>query len=338
VTRTTVQLKPISRAWQEPLIRFAPYIVGGIILVILPLFLPSPIQGIFTRFLIFAIFATSYDLVYGHLGLPSLGHAIFFGAGGYVAAVLQLHYDIYSFWIAAPLGALVAVLGAAIFGVIVLRLKGLYFLLISMALGQVAFSIAWEVAWLNIPGMQGITGIARPELGIPGFTWSAISFYYFVLIIFSICLFLIYRIMNSPFGHALRGIREGEPRMQTLGYNTWLYKYIAIIITGAFAGVAGVLFAYSTTLMIPAHLGLETSFLPMVMVIIGGSTTLFGPVIGGTVIIFVEYFVRLLTPERWPLILGIVFVAAVMFARGGINIHLSRLWKKVSCRYGSIKS
>jgi branched-chain amino acid transport system permease protein len=144
--------------------------------------------------------------------------------------------------------------------------------------------------------------------------------------------------MNSPFGYALRGIREGESRMQSLGYNTWLYKYIVFIITGAFAGVAGVLFVYYNRFIAPTHVAVGTSFLPMVMVIIGGSGTLLGPVIGAMVIVFVEYFASLFTPERWPLILGAVFVAAIMYARGGIDIHLSRLWKRLSYRYGSIKS
>jgi branched-chain amino acid transport system permease protein len=187
--------------------------------------------------------------------------------------------------------------------------------------------------------MQGIAmGLSRPDLGIPGFTWNTISFYYFILVVFLICFFLVSRIMNSPFGHALRGIREGESRMRVLGYNTWLYKYIAFILTGAFAGVAGMLFVYYNNLIVPAQLAVGTSFLPMMMVIIGGSGTLLGPVIGAFVIVFVEYFASLFTPERWPLILGAIFVAAIMYARGGISIHLTRLWKRLSYRYGSTKS
>lgn len=335
----TTRLKEATKQpWRELLIRFGPYIAGVAVLVILPPFLAAPTQGIFAKFLIFAIFATSYDLVYGHTGLPSLGHAAYFGAGGYTAAVLQYHYGIDSFWIAMPLGILVATLIAAIFGFMALRVSGMYFLLTTCALGQLAFSLAWNVTWLNCPGMQGLTGLSRPDLGVPWFSWSNLSFYYFVMAIFIVCFFLVYRIANSPFGHALRGIREGEPRMQSLGYNTWLYKYIVFIITGAFAGLAGVLFVYYNGMIVPSHLAIGTSFLPMCMVIIGGSGTLLGPVIGAMVIIFTEYFSSIFTPERWPLILGAIFVVAIMYARGGIAIHLSRLWEKVSYRYGSIKS
>jgi branched-chain amino acid transport system permease protein len=143
--------------------------------------------------------------------------------------------------------------------------------------------------------------------------------------------------MNSPFGYALRGIRESEIRMQCLGYNTWLYKFIIFVVTGAFAGVAGVLFAYFNRLISPFYLGVGTSFLPMCMVIIGGSGTLIGPIVGAMVIVFVEYFSSLVTPERWPLILGSAFVLAIMYARGGIIIYLAKVWRRISDRYGSIE-
>jgi branched-chain amino acid transport system permease protein len=328
----------VRQPWREQFIRFFPYIVGSIILVLLPPLLPLYVQGIWTKFVIFAMFAMSYDLIYGHTGLLSLGHAAFFGAGGYTVAVLMFHYNTDSLWIGMPLAILIAALAAAASGFIVLRVSGLYLLLITFALGQVAYSIAWSVKWLSSPGIQGIAGLTRPDLGIPGFSWSTISFYYFVLVMFLICFFLIYRITNSPFGHALRGIRDNESRMRSLGYNTWLHKYVIFIISGAFAGLAGALFAYYNNIIVPTHLAVATSFLPMVMVIIGGSGTLLGPIIGAMVMVFVQYFASLLTPERWPLILGSIFVVAIMFARGGISIYLSRLWKRISYRYGSIKS
>jgi len=335
----TAKLKEsVKQPWQGQLIRFTPYIAGGVILVILPAVMPSYIQGIWTRFVIFAIFAASYDLAYGHTGLLSLGHAAYFGAGGYTAALLMFHYGIDSLWVGIPLGILIATAVAAAFGFIALRVSGMYFLLVTFALAQLLFSITWNVRWFNSPGMNGIAGLPLPDLGIPWFSWSTISLYYFVLVMFLISFFLIHRIMNSPFGYALRGIREDETRMRSVGYNTWLYKYIIFIITGAFAGLAGVLFVYYNRFISPTHIGITFSFLPMCMVIIGGSGTLLGPVIGAMVIIFAEYFASLFTPERWPLILGAIFVVAIMYARGGIAIHLSRLWKRMSYRYGSTKS
>jgi branched-chain amino acid transport system permease protein len=324
-----VKPKSTHQTLQGQLVRFSPFFVGFIILVLLPMFLPAYVQTIWTKFLIFAIFATSFDLVYGHAGLLSLGHAAFFGAGGYVVGVLLLHYEISSFWVCAPLGVIVASIMAAVFGFISLRVSGMYFLLVTFALAQLLYSIAWNWLWLNSPGMQGIAGIARPDLGISWFKWTPLFFYYFVFIIFVLCFYLIYRIMNSPFGYSLRGIRESELRMESLGYNTWLHKYIVFIVTGAFSGIAGVLFAYFNRLISPVHLAVGTSFLPMCMVIIGGSGTLLGPVIGAMALVFVEYFSSLFTPERWPLILGGLFVAVIMYARGGIMVYLSGIWKRI---------
>ena len=326
-----------NRTSQGPLTRLLPLIAGGVVLGVLPALLPSYVQSIWTKFLIFAIFATSFDLVYGHAGLLSLGHAAFFGAGGYAVGVLMLHTGVTSFWIGLPLGVLTATLIAVLCGFISLRVSGMYFLLVTFALAQLLYSVAWNWLWVNSPGMQGIAGISLPDLGIPSFTWNTIYFYYLVLILFVICFYLVYRIMNSPFGYALRGIRESEIRMQCLGYNTWLYKFIIFVVTGAFAGVAGVLFAYFNRLISPFYLGVGTSFLPMCMVIIGGSGTLIGPVVGAMVIVFVEYFSSLVTPERWPLILGGAFVVAIMYARGGIIIYLVKVWERISNRYGSIE-
>lgn len=316
-------------------LNLVPYLFVAAVLVIVPPFLSSYIQSVTTRFLIFALFAMGYNLAFGYAGLISLGHAAFFGAGGYVIAVLKLHYGSDLFWIGAPLGVLIATLIAAFFGIIALRVTGIYFLLVTFALGQLLYSVAWNVKWLNTPGMQGVSGLTLPTLGLPGLELTTTSFYYLVLSLFVLCFHLLVRIVNSPFGHALVGIREGEARMQALGYNTWLYKYLAFMISGAFSGMAGVLFAYYNYLISPNHLGVGTSFLPMVMAIIGGTGTLAGPVIGAALVIFVELFASIMTPERWPLILGGLFVLAIMFARQGLAVYIGGFWQRVSQRDGS---
>jgi branched-chain amino acid transport system permease protein len=309
----------------------------GAILLILPPFFSSYIQSVITRFLIFALFAMGYNLAFGYAGLLSLGHAVYFGAGGYTIAVLKLHYGSDLFFLGAPLGTLVATVLAALTGVIALRVSGIYFLLVTFALGQLVFSVAWNVKWLNTPGMQGFSGLSLPTLGIPGIALNETSFYYLVFVLFVLCFYLMLKIVNSPFGHALVGIREGEARMQALGYNTWLYKYLAFIVSGSFAGIAGALFGYYNFMISPIHLGVGTSFLPMVMAIIGGVGTLVGPVIGAAIIVFVELFASILTPERWPLILGGLFVITIMFARRGIAVYLLLWWESLGRRYARIK-
>lgn len=209
--------------------------------------------------------------------------------------------------------------------------------MVTFALAQLLFSLAWTQEHFT-GGAFGIT-VPLPNLGIPGFTFNVISFYYFIFVFFIISYFLLHRIVASPFGHVLQGIREDEPRMRALGYNTWLHKYIAFIIAGFFAGIGGALFAHWNMVITPYQLGIIFSTYAILCVILGGAGTLVGPVIGAAVVIGIEYGASLYSPERWPLILGAIFVIAVMFLRGGIYRHLINLWKKLTLRYsyGSTK-
>ncbi|MBW1801175.1 MAG: branched-chain amino acid ABC transporter permease [Deltaproteobacteria bacterium] len=315
--------------------KYGPYVIGLVICIVVPPFLPMYVQSVLTKVAVFAIFAMSLDLIMGYTGLLSLGHAAFFGVGGYMAAILMKNFEITNFWIVAPVSIIVAALFAAVLGLIALRVSGIYFLLVTFALSMLLSSYALK--WKYVRGIYGMAGITPPDLGMALFKWNSISFYYFVLLVLIICYFLMHRVVNSPFGHALRGIRASESRMRALGYNTWLYKYIVFIIGGLFAGVAGVLFSYQSGVIAPQHLGVTVSTLAMLICIIGGLATLWGPVIGALVIIMVEYFSSLYVPERWPLVLGAVFVVAVMFLRGGMANYMSKLWKKIFFD-GSIKN
>jgi branched-chain amino acid transport system permease protein len=310
-------------------VHIGPYIAMSVIFVILPsFFLSEYVQSMMTKFIIFAIFAVASDIAIGYTGLMSLGQGGFFGAGAYTVAILMHYYGIESFWIAAPLSILMSALIAAIFGIIALRVSGPYFIFVTFALGQSLFSLAWKWRWLSSEGIEGIAGLTFPSIGLAEFNWSSVSFYYFVLVIFFICLILLYRLTNSPFGHILLGIREGEPRMQALGYNTWLYKYFAFVISGIFCGIAGMLFAYHSGIVVPKYFGVSTSVLVFVMVILGGRGKLYGAIVGAAIIIGLEFYVGMLTPERWPLILGIVFVISVMQAREGIGVNLFDIWDR----------
>ena len=279
------------------------------------------------KILIFGIFALSLNILWGYTGLFSLGHAAYFGVAGYTSGILLVNLGIKNFWITAPAGVLTAVVFAAILAVPALRMSGAYFLMVTLAMGELIFSVAEK--WRSVTyGGDGLVGISLPNLHL-GFTMNNFYFYYLVFIFFIVCSFLIYRIVNSPFGDALQGVRENEPRMRSLGYNTWLYKYMAFVIGGLFAGVAGVLFGHFTGIMAPGHIGIMTSTLVMLMVILGGSSVIFGPVLGAAIVLILEHVASIYAPERWPLILGVVFVMAVMFLRGGISLHLLKLWRKL---------
>jgi branched-chain amino acid transport system permease protein len=208
---------------------------------------------------------------------------------------------------------------------------------VTLALGQLVFCIS--TVWRSVTGGDnGVIGTPFPDLGIPGFMINSVTYYYLVFIIAVVCFLLLHRLVNSPFGYALRGIRDDEKKMRTLGYNTWLYKYLAYIIAGMFAAIPGVLFSYFLVVVGPPQLSITTSTMALLMVIIGSTQVFWGPVAGAVVVILIEYFASIYAPERWPLILGGIFVIAVMFLRDGIGVSLTRLWSRLSDSHGSVKS
>ncbi len=308
-------------------VRFAPHILIVLVLIVLVPLQPTYIQSLLTKILIFAIFAMSLDLLMGYAGILSLGHAAYFGAAGYGAGILVVRYGVDNLWAGLACGILLATLVAALFGIIALQARGIYSILITFALGQLLYSVATK--WRSVTnGDYGLWGIPLPASGLP-FEWSPICFYYFVLTIFLVYFFLLYRLVKSPFGKSLQGIREGESRMRALGYNTWLFKYVAFVIAGTFAGVAGVLFAYHSGIMTPGDLAVANSGFVVLMMIAGGSGTIYGPVIGAALIIAVQYYAGIVTADRWPLILGATFVLTIMYARAGVGVYLHKLWKRV---------
>ena len=308
------------------LIRFAPSTVLVALLLSAPVWADISIVSLLTKILIFGALAMSLDLVFGYLGLWSFCHAALFGVAAYTDAILIQHFGVSSFWLAAPLSILAAAAVAALFAWIGLRMSGIYFLLITLALGQLVFSVAF-VGKAFTGGSQGLVNISYPNIGME---FSPISFYYFTFIIVLVCAVILHLLLKSPFGYSLRGIRENETRMKAMGFNTWMHKFVAFTISGAFAGAAGLLYVHYNGIIIPTGVDMASSGLIIIMVLIGGAGTLWGAMIGSAIIYILSYYVSLFTPERWPLILGACFVAAVMFSRGGIYPQLFRLWRQVS--------
>jgi branched-chain amino acid transport system permease protein len=310
------------------LVRFIPQTVIALILIVLIPMQPTYIQSLVTKILIFAIFAMSLDLLMGYAGVLSLGHAAFFGVGGYAAGILAVRFGIDNLWLGVLCGTLLATLVAALFGIVALQVRGIYCILITFAMGQLLYSLAAK--WRDFTGGDyGLWGIPLPAPILPHSEWTVTSYYYLVFVTFLICFFCLYRLVKSPFGKSLQGIREGESRMGALGYNTWLFKYVAFIVAGMFAGVAGVLFAYHSGIMVPANLAVANSGLVMLMTLAGGGGTIYGPVIGAALIIIIQYYAAIITPDRWPMILGLAFVLTILYARAGVGVYLYKLWKRV---------
>jgi branched-chain amino acid transport system permease protein len=315
--------------WQGRLSRYAPYILIGIMFIVLIPMSTTYVMYLSTRMLIYALFAVSLNLLFGYTGLFPLGHAAYLGLGGYTAGIMAVRLGIHSFWVIFPVSILLTAVVAAIFGMIALQVRGLLFAFTTMALAQLLVSIA--IKWRSVTGgSDGLFGVPLPDLGIPGFSLTAVTFYFLVLIIFAICFFLMYRLIHSPFGLALQGIRDDEGRMAQLGYHVWLYQITAFIIAGAFAGVAGVLFVSCNGIVDPSNLAVPTSVMAVLMVIMGGTRIVYGPIVGAAVITIVESLCSIYLPERWPLILGGVFVVTVMFIRGGITAPIMNLSKRIT--------
>ena len=260
--------------------------VSLLALWLVPLALSSYQLGLLTKMLIFAIFAMSLNLILGYGGLPSLGHAAYFGVAAYTVGLLALR-GLPNFWLALVAGLAMATLTAALFGLLALRTHGAYLLMITLALAQVLWGVAF--GWRSLTGGDdGLAGVPRPAAGLPWSLADGARFYYFVTVVFAVTTALLALIVRSPFGRALVGIRESERRMEVLGYHTWAHKYVAFVLAGGLAGVAGILFVYYNGFVSPAYLSVVLSAMGMIMVILGGAGTLLGPALGSGVIVFLE--------------------------------------------------
>ncbi len=289
--------------------------IALLLLVISPPFLSSYLLSLLTQALIYGILAMSLDLLLGYTGLPSLGHAAYLGLGAYSVGVLTTRHGA-NFWVTLVVGILVAMAVAALFGLVALRATGVYFLMITLALGMVVWGLANR--WVSMTqGDNGISRIPRPDLGLPWSLAKPIPFYYFALAGFLVALWVLWVIVRSPFGHSLVGIRESESRMRTLGYNVWLHKYIGFVIAGTVGGFSGVLWAYYNGFVSPADVELATSVEVLLMVALGGRATLVGPAVGAGVIAFLRNVVSVYT-HRWLLILGAVYIGTIVYAPEGI--------------------
>ncbi|HEU4660611.1 MAG TPA: branched-chain amino acid ABC transporter permease [Pseudolabrys sp.] len=270
-----------------------------------------------TRALVFAILAMSVDVLLGFTGLASLGQAAYFGIGAYMTAILAAKFHVglgWDFWLVVLLGMLAGAALAAFFGLFAIRATGVYFLMITLALGQCVWGLAYR--WNSVTGGDnGISVTSRPSFGLD--LTNERTFFFLVFGFFVVSLVLLYVFVRSPFGRSLAGIRERELRMQILGYNTWLHKYIAFIVAGAFGGVSGVLWAHTNGLVSPETVVLTTSVDALLMVVLGGSGTLVGGAIGAAIVFGLREYLSTLVPW-WQYVLGGVYVLTILYLPTGL--------------------
>jgi len=271
-----------------------------------------------TRALAFSILVMSVDLLLGYTGLASMGQAAYLGVGAYLTAILATRYHIglgADFWLVVALAMLGGAALAAFFGLLAMRASGVYFLMITLALGQCVWGLAYR--WNSLTGGDnGINLSQRPRFFGIDFSHE-VKFFYLVFALFAISLLVMDMLVRSPFGRSLVGIREREMRMKILGYNTWLHKYLAFVIAGAFGGLSGVLWVHTAGIVSTDDVVLTTSVDALLMVVLGGAGTLVGGVLGAGIVFFVREYLSTLV-HWWQYVLGGIYILVILYLPGGL--------------------
>jgi branched-chain amino acid transport system permease protein len=299
--------------------------VAAVVFAAAMVFLPA-VAGDFyinlaTQILIASVFALSLNLLVGFGGMTSLGHASFLGVAAYLSALLTSRYGF-----AHGPAAIVSIAGttamAAVFGIIALRASGLGFLMITLALSQVLWGLAYRMS--NVTnGDNGIAGLTRPmPLGIS--LDSAASFYWFALIVAVTAFLMMTTFVSSAFGSSLKGVRDQPRRMAALGFNPWMIRWITFIYAGFWGGVAGLLYVYYNKYIHPTSLSTTSSAEALLGVIAGGSGTLTGPAVGAALVLLLKNYASAYV-ERWNMLLGLVFLIIVLVMPTGIVPGLRKL-------------
>jgi branched-chain amino acid transport system permease protein len=259
---------------------------------------------------IYGLFAISINLLMGYTGLFTLGHAALFGIGAYTCAYLTITLGV-PFVPSFLAGIGFATLVSIPFGLLAIRTTGIYFIMITIAENMLVYGLAFRL--YNLTGAEnGLSGVTRPDLFQAD--WQ---YFYFSVTVVMIAMFLTWRLVHSPFGLTLMGIRESESRMRTLGYNVALHKLMSFTLAGALAGLAGSLYAFYSTYVSVTVVEFTQSSEGFLMVIIGGTGTFFGPLLGSAILIILKGWVSLYT-DRWQIVMGTVLIFVILFARNGI--------------------
>jgi branched-chain amino acid transport system permease protein len=291
----------------------------------LPLVLSSYQTGLATEMLIFGMLAMSIDILAGFAGRTSLGHGAIFGVSGYVVVYASAQAGLPPA-VAFGLGIIAATLVAIIFALLAVRTSGVYFLLLTLALGMIVWGIC--LRWTQVTGGEnGLRGDVRPA-----FLVAHRPFYWAVLAATALVSYAMWRFVRSPFGLTLLGIRDSESRMKSLGYNVPLHLFLGFAVSGFFAGVAGAFYAMFNDFVSPSTVALAQSVEGVLMMIAGGVGTLFGGFVGAAAIITLENVVSAYT-ERWQTVLGLTFILLMICAPEGIIGTLRAILTRGKERY-----
>ncbi len=298
---------------------------AALVLFVLPLMgLPQTNARLISQVLVFVAFALSYDLLFGFTGIFSFGHALFFGVGAYSVALCSLNLG-WPMWAGAVLGVVVCGLLGIFTGFVSLRVQGVFFAMVTLAMATTAFSLSGRLVDIT-KGDEGLSLIQAPDAP------DGTTVYYLALALAVVAYFGLSRLINSPLGRVLVAVRENERRAEMVGYNVLRYKLVALAFSSVIAGLAGMVFAFRNGIVNPGLLSTDISLLPLLMVILGGAGTLYGAVLGAVVIECLNFILSssefvnnvknwaVVGPilEHWLLLLGLIYVLIVLFLPFGV--------------------
>ena len=279
--------------------------VGAVALVLAPLVLPPFFLQLLTEIAIIGLFATAFNLLMGFGGMVSFGHAAYFALGAYTAALLVKRVGL-PMLLALPAAPVVAAIGALVFGFFIVRLTHTYFAMLSLAFAQIVFTIIFK--WKTLTG--GDDGLL--DVWPPPWLKSPAAFYYFALAVVALSLWALHAIVESPFGYALKAIRENPRRARFIGVNVRRHQLVAFVVSGMFSGIAGGLFAFYNGSVFPDFAYFTKSFEPLVVALLGGVQAFFGPLAGAFGFKVLEWAISRQWPIYWPLFLGAVVIAVIV--------------------------
>jgi branched-chain amino acid transport system permease protein len=293
----------------------------AVVLAVAPLVLPPFFLQLLTEIAIVGLFATAFNLLMGFGGMVSFGHAAYFALGAYTAALLVKRAGV-PMLLALPAAPVAAAAGALLFGVFIVRLSHTYFAMLSLAFAQIVFTVIFK--WKALTG--GDDGLL--DVWPPAWLKSPRAYYYFTLVVVGVSLLALRAIVDSPFGYALRSVRENPRRARFIGIDVRRHQLVAFVISGAFSGIAGGLFAFYNGSVFPDFAYFTKSFEPLVVALLGGVQSFFGPVAGALGFKLLEWLVSRQWPVYWPLFLGsIVVVVIVLLPSGFVGLVGGRLWR-----------
>jgi branched-chain amino acid transport system permease protein len=283
-----------------------------------------------TKVMILAIFALSLDLLVGYTGLVSFGHAAYYGIGAYVLGLMTPKYEAASLWLTLPAAIALAGLAALAVGIFVVRVKGIYFIMVTLAFAQMFYFLFHDTKIGR--GSDGISMNFKPTAAIAGVTpfdlGNATHVYFFVFVILILVFLFLRMLLRSSFGRALQGIRSNEHRMRSLGFPVYRYKLASFAIAGALAGLAGYLSALQFGFVNPELLSWHQSGNVLLMLILGGQGSLYGAVAGAFAFVALQEIFQSLT-THWQLLLGATIIALVIFLPGGLASVAGRFKRKL---------